>query len=198
MHSEHRELGRLARALDERVDRTIANRDLESRDDSGIDPQPHTGDTDLATALLDRFRGQRRIELRGVASDPKHEAAAGLRVGDRRDVGGRAHGRFVDRDDAVARLETGACRGLVRQHLIDERRSEISLESENRKCAALPIGRLDAGQRHRVRRSLSARFGALDGDLRRILPLRLDQSPAELLPACDRLAVDFDDQVAGA
>ena len=198
MHGEHRELGRLAGALDKRVDRTIANDDLESRDDSGIDPQPHTGDADLAAALLDRFRGQQRIELRAVASDPKHEVAARLRVGDRRDVGRRVHRCFVDRDDAVARLETGACRRLVRQRLIDERRPEISLESENRQCAALPVGRLDAGQRHLVHRSLSARLGALDGDLGRILSLRLDQPPAEVLPACDRLAVDFDDQIAGA
>ena len=49
-----------------------------------------------------------------------------------------------------------------------------------------------------MRRAFSARFGTLDGNDRRIVALSLDQTPAKLLPACHRLAVDCDDDITGA
>src|SRR5205814_9584492 len=87
LHGEYRKLRRLPSALQQRIERTVTNGDLQARDNGRIDAQSHARDANLTTALVDGFRRERRIEDRAVARHAEHEITARFRVRDGCDVG---------------------------------------------------------------------------------------------------------------
>ena len=150
--------------------------------------------------LLDRLgreRARRRARRRaGTRTSPARRAARWCL----RDVRRRAHGRAVDRDDAIAGAQARALGRLAGQHLVDQRRAEIRGKPERRRGSCLSQSAVPT--RTERQRALERRAAVLpsrvDGEHDRLGARCLQQPPAQVLPAADRLAVDRDDEIAVA